>query len=158
MYAVTSQKPILWLLVEAEGAAEATLRKGFVGTRLQAVTRAQISLFRVLDHRGSATVGDLARDIGITSQALGESIRRLERDGLVEVALDPDDSRARLVAISPLGRDLLRALSKEMDRLEDRIIEMLGPDRFAELRADLALIATLREPAQAGAAAAAASL
>lgn len=128
------------LLVEAADTAETLLRSRFVGTPLQGVTRAQVAVFGVLDFGGPATVSDLARSVGITSQAMGESIRRLERDGLVSVASDPNDSRAKVVSITPLGADMLRIVWRELRQLEDRLAEMLGTDRLHQLKQDLAVI------------------
>ena len=50
------------------------------------------------------TVGTLAEALVMDSGALAHTLKPLERDGLVEVTIDPDDRRNRLIALTPAGR------------------------------------------------------
>ena len=50
------------------------------------------------------TVGALAEALVMDSGALAHTLKPLERDGLVEVTIDPDDRRNRLIALTPTGR------------------------------------------------------
>jgi DNA-binding MarR family transcriptional regulator len=50
------------------------------------------------------TVGTLAEALVMDSGALAHTLKPLERDGLVEVTIDPDDRRNRLIALTPTGR------------------------------------------------------
>lgn len=144
MQKVPTEKSLLRLLVEATDAAEATLRDGFAGTPLQGVTRAQITVFRELELGGPATVSDLARTIGVTSQAMGECVRRLEGHGLVTVAMNPRDSRARIVSISRLGRAMLGSVWERLGHLETRLAAVIGTEGLSDLRRSLAVIPQLR--------------
>jgi DNA-binding MarR family transcriptional regulator len=49
-------------------------------------------------------VGALAEALVMDSGALAHTLKPLERDGLVDVAIDPDDRRNRLVTLTPAGR------------------------------------------------------
>jgi DNA-binding MarR family transcriptional regulator len=58
--------------------------------------------------KGPSTAGDIARHTGLTSGAVTGLIDRLERQGLVERAADPDDRRKVMVrvreqAIAPIA-------------------------------------------------------
>jgi DNA-binding MarR family transcriptional regulator len=50
------------------------------------------------------TVGALAEALVMDSGALAHTLKPLERDGFVEVTIDPDDRRNRLIALTPTGR------------------------------------------------------
>jgi DNA-binding MarR family transcriptional regulator len=50
------------------------------------------------------TVGALAEALVMDSGALAHTLKPLERDRLVEVTIDPDDRRNRLIALTPTGR------------------------------------------------------
>lgn len=144
MQKLPAEKSLLRLLVEATDAAEATLRDGFAGTPLQGVTRAQVTVFRELELGGPATVSDLARTIGVTAQAMGECVRRLEGHGLVTVAPDPRDSRARVVSISDLGLTMLDSVWERLGHLETQLAAVIGTEGVDDLRRSLSLIPRLR--------------
>jgi DNA-binding MarR family transcriptional regulator len=50
------------------------------------------------------TVGKLAEALVMDSGALAHTLKPLERDGLVDVAVDPDDRRNRLITLTQRGR------------------------------------------------------
>lgn len=62
-------------------------------------------------------LGDLARYLMVSRQNLAGVIGRLERDGRVESAADPQDRRSRLIRLTRDGREvwLRRALPKIHD-------------------------------------------
>ena len=51
-------------------------------------------------------LGDLARYLMVSRQNLAGVVGRLERDGRVESAADPQDGRSRLVRMTPSGRQV----------------------------------------------------
>lgn len=139
------EKSLLRLLVEAADAAEAILRDSFAGTPMHGVTRAQVTVFRELDLGGPATMSDLARTIGVTAQAMGECVRRLEGHGLVTVASDPRDSRARVVSISSVGHDMRGSIWEQVGSLETQLVTLIGVSEVRALKRSLALIPALRD-------------
>ncbi len=50
------------------------------------------------------TVGALAEALVMDSGALAHTLKPLERDGFVDVAIDPEDRRNRLISLTPAGR------------------------------------------------------
>lgn len=55
---------------------------------------------------GGMAIGDLARYLKVSRQNLSGVIGRLERDGNVQSAPDPQDRRSRLVQMTPHGSDV----------------------------------------------------
>jgi DNA-binding MarR family transcriptional regulator len=61
----------------------------------------------------------LAARAGLTHQAMGEVVTELERRGMVERVPDPSDGRARLVCLTPAGREVVRAAIRAIDGIEE---------------------------------------
>jgi len=55
---------------------------------------------------GGMKLGDLARYLMVSRQNLAGVVGRLERDGRVESAADPQDGRSRLVRMTAAGRQV----------------------------------------------------
>src|ERR1700756_4855548 len=64
----------------------------------------QRSILAQISRSEPTTVGALAEALVMDSGALAHTLKPLERDGLVDVAIDPDDRRNRLVPLTPAGR------------------------------------------------------
>jgi DNA-binding MarR family transcriptional regulator len=84
----------------------------------------------------------LARGANMTPQAMGELVDELEELGYVERQPDPSDRRAKLIVLTPRGRDCIAAGIATIQGIEDRIDEILGPDGHADLRRLLAALLT----------------
>ncbi len=56
------------------------------------------------DAQRGISIGDLARYLMVSRQNLAGLIGRMERDGHVAIAADPDDRRSRIVTMTPSGR------------------------------------------------------
>ncbi|MBH1963876.1 MAG: MarR family transcriptional regulator [Comamonadaceae bacterium] len=68
-------------------------------------------------------LGDLARYLMVSRQNLSGVVGRLERDGRVESAADPQDGRSRLIRLTPAGSHVWehRALPKIHDYYEQAL-------------------------------------
>src|SRR5579875_1514917 len=102
-----------------------------------------INLFRVIDPAGTRP-GELARRAGITPQAMAEIVRYLEARGYAERVPDPADGRARIVRLTPRGRQASAVAARVFTGLEARWEQRLGPRRMAQLRRMLAELASLQ--------------
>lgn len=96
------------LLFAATGKIIAAKLRVVHGAGFPRVTDAQVALFRVLDRNG-ARLTALAARAGLTKQAMIELVDKAERDGLVTRLPDAEDRRAKIVALTPRGRDLRAA-------------------------------------------------
>jgi DNA-binding MarR family transcriptional regulator len=96
-----------------------------------------VAVLRTVDAEGTRP-GELARRAGVTPQAMAEFVRYLEGRGYVERIPDPSDGRARLVRLTPRGREAAAAAHVVFDEIEARWKRTLGAKRYAELKTMLA--------------------
>ena len=85
---------------------------GFTG-----LTPAHQAVFENLDP-GGTRLTELAARAGITHQSMSELVSVLEQRGYLERRPDPGDGRARIVRLTPTGRQMARRGIKEMATIE----------------------------------------
>ena len=88
----------------------------------------------------------MAEQMGITKQSLNDLLRHLENTGYLNLVPDPDDSRARLVRLTPRGRALHAALWTQAHRAEARLRDAIGKAAFEEFKKTLRAISTDNPP------------
>lgn len=106
-------------------ALRASLRSGGWET----VTRAQSLLLANItagEHRATR----LARNLGVSRQAISQMLAELEDKGLIEVTVDPSDRRARIVNFSPRSAALRDAAHERLSRLEAELRDRIGAEKF----------------------------
>jgi len=77
---------------------------------------------------------DLAARMKVSKQALNYLLGDLERLGYLERRPDPDDRRARRIALTDRGRELVPVIRAAVAQTELEWSEFLGEERFAQLR------------------------
>ncbi len=77
---------------------------------------------------------DLAGRMRITKQALNYLLGDLERLGYLRREPDPDDRRARRIALTDRGRALVPVIRSAVAQTERDWTAVLGEERFAQLR------------------------
>lgn len=78
---------------------------------------------------GGMSIGDLARYLMVSRQNLSGLISRMERDGHVGVAPDPQDRRSRVVTMTESGRHVWLALAQPKIRVYyERLLENFSTD------------------------------
>ena len=77
---------------------------------------------------------DLAARMRITKQALNYLLGDLERLGYLRREPDPDDRRARRIALTDRGRALVPVIRSAVAQTERDWAAVLGEERFAQLR------------------------
>ncbi len=92
-----------------------------------------------------ATGNDLAEHLGVTKQAASQMIDFLEEHGYVTRRPHPSDKRGKLVVLTQKGWDCIRAVEAIFTTLQQRWIEILGPERMAALQLDLRRLVTSSE-------------
>jgi DNA-binding MarR family transcriptional regulator len=88
-----------------------------------------------------ATASEVGRRLGVSKQAAGKTIDRLEEIGYVQRDGDDQDRRRKLVRITPHGLDALAMSAMIFEDIRSRWASALGPDRLSELEADLRTMA-----------------
>lgn len=81
---------------------------------------------------------ELAENIGLTKQATGQILDRMEELGYVERVPDPADGRAKIVQLTDRGRQAARSLRSNAEETDEYWSEVLGPARYRQLRSALA--------------------
>jgi DNA-binding MarR family transcriptional regulator len=94
----------------------------------------------ILLAQGSARPTALADRLNISKQALNFVLDRLQRNGLVTRAADPDDRRAKQVCLTPAGRQAAEITRATLTRVERRWRSIVGED-WPQLRLSLADVA-----------------
>ncbi|MCV7093405.1 MarR family winged helix-turn-helix transcriptional regulator [Mycobacterium interjectum] len=138
--------PALVNLVAASGAPH--LRAAFAAAGLDGIRPAQAVALVPLA-AGGLHASDLADRLKVSRQAVAQGIASLERHGYVTRVTDPGDARARIIELTPRGRQALRVMRSNAVALEKRWAEVLGPRRLGELRETLQMLLS-READAAG--------
>ncbi|HJP23202.1 MAG TPA: MarR family transcriptional regulator [Alphaproteobacteria bacterium] len=126
MMAEETKDPPIFTLFNEIGIIEQLARQ-----RLESVLPEglKISHFSVLNHfarlGGERAPAELARAFQVTKAAMTNTLGRLEARGLVAIRPDPNDGRAKRVALTARGL-----------KLRDRAIAALGPE-LAEITAHI---------------------
>ena len=84
-----------------------------------------------------ATASEVGRRLGISKQAAGKTIERLEALGYAQRAGDSADRRRKLTRLTPRGVAALTLSAEIFGDIRDRWARTLGDDRVADLEASL---------------------
>ena len=86
-------------------------------------------------------MGELAEILTIERSALGQTLKPLERDGLIALARDERDGRRRPVRLTPAGREAVVRARPYWAEAHRRFAGLFGESAMAKLRATLRDIA-----------------
>jgi DNA-binding MarR family transcriptional regulator len=138
--------PALVQLVAATGAPR--LRAAFAAAGLDGIRPAQaVALVPLVG--GGLHASDLADRLRVSRQAVAQAIGALERHGYVTRVPDPADARARIIELTPRGRQALRVMRSNAMALETSWQRTLGERRLAELRETLHALLAAETPESA---------
>jgi DNA-binding MarR family transcriptional regulator len=90
-------------------------------------------VFQFIDDAGTH-VSALAQRAQMTKQSMAELVAHLERHGYVERIPDPADRRAKLVRVTPRGRETIPLAREAIAEVEARWSEALGERDMERLR------------------------
>jgi DNA-binding MarR family transcriptional regulator len=79
-----------------------------------------------------STQGELSRIIGIEQPTMAVTLRRMERDGLIERSPDPDHGRRARVRLSPKGKKLSQVMRSAAYEVEEVAAKGLSPAEIKE--------------------------
>ena len=101
--------------------------RGYAGLRSTHTT-----LLSNIDLAGSTVTGAAER-AGITKQAMGRLASELEEAGYIQVAIDPEDARVRVLKLTDEGNRLMLDSLDVMAELERRYADAIGKNRLAAI-------------------------
>jgi len=86
---------------------------------------------------GIVRPSDIARNLGISRQAIHSTINQMVKLGIVQMDVDPADRRHMTVSLTDLGARMRKDAQRSMDALTAQIAARLGQDKFDALLAAL---------------------
>jgi DNA-binding MarR family transcriptional regulator len=92
----------------------------------------QYAILGHLKHRGPKTMLEVAELMTMDRATVGHSLRPLERDGLVTIAISQADRRARIVSVTPQGLERIERGRAGWDRAQAQFENLFGDT--AEMR------------------------
>lgn len=120
------------LLLQARESVMGHVRPGL---REQGLSDQQWRVLRVLGELGTVDTGRVAREAFILGPSLTGVLARMERDGLIRRARDPQDQRRTVVEASAKGRRLVGQLSHTIEARYAHMEQALGKQKLAQLYA-----------------------
>ncbi|WP_188235659.1 MarR family winged helix-turn-helix transcriptional regulator [Sphingopyxis sp. LK2115] len=82
---------------------------------------------------GIVRPSDIARNLGVSRQAIHSTINQMVKLGIVRLDVDPDDRRHMIVSLTETGARMRKDAQRAMDSLTAQIAARIGQDRFAAL-------------------------
>jgi len=86
---------------------------------------------------GIVRPSDIARNLGVSRQAIHSTIGQMVKLGIVQLEVDPEDRRHMIVSLTGLGARMRKDAQRSMDALTAQIAAKLGQDKFDDLLAAL---------------------
>ncbi|MEU7525947.1 MarR family transcriptional regulator [Saccharothrix sp. NPDC042600] len=84
-----------------------------------------------------ASASEVGRRLGVSKQAAGKTVDRLEALGYVRREDDPADARRKIVHLTPRGLDVLNRSAAIFEEIRAEWARALGPQRVRDLESDL---------------------
>lgn len=135
------------LCLHAQRAARALARRFDEAMRPVGLTNNQFSLLMALNGPEPASMGRVAALLGVDRTTLTAALKPLVARGLATVSADPEDRRARRIALTPQGGACLAEALPIWRRLHATLeAELAEPEH---LRRSLRAISATPEPAAA---------
>jgi DNA-binding MarR family transcriptional regulator len=100
------------------------------------LTRAQSLLMSQVPAEGIRSA-ELARRVGVTRQAVSQTIAELEAHGLLQRRSDPTNASAQLVSLTLKGRRSVAVALAAFEKIEEELGNRIGVGRVHDLRQTL---------------------
>ncbi|MGW0561506.1 MarR family winged helix-turn-helix transcriptional regulator [Streptomyces sp. NPDC003016] len=101
------------------------------------ITALQYTALTVLERHDGRSAAQLARDSFVTAQSMADMVRALESRGLIRREPNPRNRREKVVLLTDAGRRLLAEYAGPARRLEERMVQGLGPEEIVRFRETL---------------------
>lgn len=96
------------------------------------VSRAQ-SMVMINVTAGVRRPADIARQVGVSRQAVHVTINQMVALGILRLADDPDDGRYKSVELTPFGEQMRHDAQDALAAMTATLIDRIGGDRLAAL-------------------------
>jgi len=106
-------------------------------TGLQASQLTLLGAAAALGDAGGANMGKMADVLGMDRTTLTRNVRPLEKAGLLRVARDPADARARIVLLTRAGEQAIEEAFPLWEKSQKQVRSLLGASQVENLREHL---------------------
>ncbi len=89
----------------------------------------QISILMRLVHDKGTGVSEIGEQLGVTNAAASQAVERLVQLDLIERTEDPDDRRAKRLALTQKGRALIEQGIEARSKWIGRLMDVLTPEQ-----------------------------
>lgn len=113
----------------SRGLMDKSAAKGHKGLKLNWDT-----VFLNLDFRDGSRIVDLAQTNGLTKQAMSQIVAEIERQGYITKQEDPEDGRAKKIALTARGKQLIQDSMTAYDELEAEYEALIGAEVLAQFK------------------------
>jgi DNA-binding MarR family transcriptional regulator len=128
------------LCLHVQRAARALARRFDEALRPLDVTNGQFSLMMSLNRPEPPTISAVASLLAMDRTTLTAALKPLERRGLIEVFVDPDDRRLRRIRLTSGGERLLAQAVPIWKETHEAVDVLLGENGSDRLCADLLVL------------------
>lgn len=125
------------LCLHVQRAARALARRFDDALRPVGLTHGQFSLMMSLNRPVPPRKGDVASLLAMDHSTLTANLKPLERRGLIESEIDPEDRRGRLLRLTPEGLAVLARAVPVWERAHEATEALLAGGAADRLRSDL---------------------
>ena len=100
----------------------------------------QISILMRLLHGGNAGISEIGAQLGVTNAAASQAVDRMVQMGLIERTEDPDDRRAKRLALTQKGRALIEQGIEVRSQWVEGLTDALTPEQQSMIISALTLL------------------
>ena len=100
----------------------------------------QVSILMQLYHKGPCGMSEISERFDISAAAASQLVDKLVQAGYLQRTEDPSDRRAKLLALSATGSELIEKGNKERYRWMDHLAETLSEQDQAKVNEALILL------------------
>jgi DNA-binding MarR family transcriptional regulator len=143
---VVSRDDLGFLLAKATQRWNELLAEHFAAAGYSDIRPSYGSVLLPLYEEDGVRMGALARRARLSKQAMTDTIRRLERGGLIERRPDPADRRASLIFLTARSHGFKPAAETTLRELDRLARKRIGTRRIAELKSALSELMELEHP------------
>ncbi len=80
---------------------------------------------------------ELAKNLGVSRQAMHQTIQEMVKIGLLQVENDPNDRRAKVVSFHPDSLDIMTDALEALHAIEHDLADRIGKRRLQQMRSTL---------------------
>ena len=84
-------------------------------------------------YNGVTTVSKIAKNLGISRQAVHKSVKALSNKGFLTLT-EGEDKRERMICMTNEGKGLLRCRQDVMKKVEEDLLNSIGKENFLNLK------------------------